>query len=220
MRKIAGVRLSYSLKLGEAFYDEKIKLSIRDHVVVSSSTGIDIGQVFFVGKNRHDGKEEDLSEILRVATQEDLNKKEELKKAEKEALLLFSDKINKHSLRMSPIGASISLDETKIVFYYSADGRVDFRELSRDISRTIKKQAVLRQIGPRDKARAIGGHGRCGLSLCCATFLKDSPGINMDDAEAAYGMPKNAAKISGLCGRLMCCIKFEGPTEERKVSKK
>lgn len=220
MSKIAGVRFLYSLKLTECLYPENLDISPRDFVVVRGSFGVDIGQVFFVGKNSTKNEEANLEEIIRKATEEDLSKKEELKDTEKEYLLLFFDKVNKYNLRMSPVGVGISLDEQKAVFYYSASGRIDFRELSKDLSRSIKKQAVLRQIGPRDKASIVGGYGRCGLSLCCATFLTDSPGINLEDAEEVYGMPKNVSKISGLCGRLMCCIKFEEKEEKRSTKKK
>lgn len=217
MPKIAGVKFTYSLKLSECAYDSK-DIKPKDFVVVRSAQGEEIGQVVFVNKKQI--SEQDLfGEILRKATDEDLQKKEELENEARELFAVFSEKINKYNLKMNPIGVSYSLDETKVVFYYTADGRVDFRELAKDLSRNLKKQAILRQIGPRDEAKLVGGYGRCGLPVCCATFMTNSYGITMGDAEKVYGMPKNAAKISGLCGRLMCCIKFEEKIETKKKEK-
>ncbi len=115
---------------------------------------------------------------------------------------------------MNPVGVCYSLDESRAIFYFTAEGRIDFRELAKDLSRFVKKQAIMRQIGPRDEAKLLGGYGRCGLPVCCATFMSTSDSVSMEDAEEAYGMPKSAAKISGVCGRLMCCIKFEEGNEK------
>lgn len=214
MLKIAGVKLPHSLKLTECVYKDT-KLRVRDLVVIEGSQGLEVGEVVFVGKKINEGDSEE-SKIIRIATKEDIDKKEKLEEKSKEAFDLYLEKISKYDLKMNPIGVSYSLDESKIVFYYTSDGRVDFRELARDLSRSLKKQAIMRQIGPRDEAKLIGGYGRCGRSLCCATFMTSYYGITMGDAENVYGMPKNASKISGLCGRLMCCIKFDDSAKGTK----
>jgi cell fate regulator YaaT (PSP1 superfamily) len=214
MPKVAGVKFDYSLKLSECLYDD-LKLGARDFVVVSGNQGIEIGQVVYFGK-KPDAEITDEKNIIRVATDDDIKKKLELEDEAKKIFTTFVERVAKHNLKMNPIGVSFSLDEAKVIFYYTSDGRVDFRELAKDLSRSLKKQAILRQIGPRDEAKLIGGYGRCGLPVCCATFMTTSYGITMGDAEKAYGMPKNAAKVSGLCGRLMCCIKFEENGEGKK----
>lgn len=217
MPKAVGVKFSYSLKAGE-FLAGSLKPKIRDFVVVETGQGLEIGQIVYTDRD-YKGEEE-LSEIIRIATKKDFEKKDALEEEAKGLFKTFINRIEKYNLKMNPIGISFSLDESKIVFYFTADGRIDFRELSKDLSRTLKKQAIMRQIGPRDEAKLIGGYGRCGQPVCCGSFMTSLEGITMEDAEHAYGMPKNAAKISGLCGRLICCIKFEEGSKAGKRSKK
>ena len=171
---------------------------------------MEIGQVIYVDREVDESTlETPLREIERLATDEDLEKVKVLEEKAKDFLPVFVEKIERYDLPMNPVGVSLSFDSSKAVFFFTAEGRVDFRELSKDLSRTIKKQAVLRQIGPRDEAKLIGGYGRCGRPICCATFLVGTEGVSMDTVEAQYGMPKNANKVSGLCGRLMCCLNYE-----------
>lgn len=216
MPKVIGIKFPYMLKIQD-FRPGKNVLCVHDFVVIESQQGLEIGQVAYIDKEIKEVGE--LESIKRKATKDDLAKNEELTEKAKSLLPTFMEKIAKYGLRMNPIGVSCSLDESKVIFYFTADGRIDFRELARDLSRTIKKQAILRQIGPRDEAKIIGGYGRCGLPVCCANFMNNSESVSMEDAEDAYGMPKSAAKISGLCGRLMCCIKFEEGIGEREVGK-
>jgi cell fate regulator YaaT (PSP1 superfamily) len=211
MAKVAGVKFPYSLKVGDFLYEEKI--GVHDLVVVESPQGLEIGQVVYFEK---DSSEQEQGKIVRKATASDLAKRDELEESTKDLFITFSEKIKKHDLKMTPVGVSFSLDESRAIFYFTADGRVDFRELAKDLSRYLKKQAIMRQIGPRDQAKIIGGYGRCGLPVCCASFTVNTGSITMEDVEGAYGMPKNAAKVSGLCGRLMCCIKFENIKKEGK----
>lgn len=209
MSKIVGVKFPYILKASE-FDAGDIDVKLHQYVVVETNQGLELGQAIYISKNaRQKNEKEEMPKITRIATEGDLAK---VKSQEEEAERLFEDfvaKIEKHSLKMKPIAVGFSIDDTKVVYYFTADGRVDFRELAKDLSRSLKKQAILRQIGPRDEAKVIGGYGRCGLPVCCATFMASSESITMDDAEKSYGMSKSAAKISGVCGRLMCCIRFE-----------
>lgn len=204
MSKTVGVKFPYILKASE-FEAGDLDISLHQFVVTDSGQGLELGQVVYLNKN----SKEELPKITRIATEADLAKTKAL---EEEAQNLYSDfvtKIARYKLKMKPVGVSFSIDESKVIYYFTSDGRVDFRELAKDLSRSLKKQAILRQIGPRDEAKVIGGYGRCGLPVCCATFMASSESITMDDAEHSYGMAKSAAKISGVCGRLMCCIKFE-----------
>lgn len=211
MTKIVGVKFPYILKAAE-FDAGDINVELHQYIVVESAQGMELGQVIFERKPGKDNDQE-LPKVLRVATEGDLAKTKELEERARDLYSDFVSKIDKHQLKMKPIGVSYSLDESKVVYYFTADGRVDFRELAKDLSRGLKKQAILKQIGPRDEAKIIGGYGRCGLPVCCATFMSSSDSITMEDAEGAYGMSKSANKISGVCGRLMCCIRFE---EENK----
>lgn len=196
----------------------KHQIKMRDFVLVETTQGAEIGQVVYVGKelkSSEDGGE--LKEIIRVATEDDLKKRDELEAAAKELFPVFTEKITKYELPMNPVGVSYSIDETKAVFYFTSEGRVDFRELAKDLSRTIQKQAIMRQIGPRDEARLIGGYGRCGRPICCATFLVGTEGVSMDTVEKQFGGPKSASKISGICGRLMCCLNYEEGEAKKRV---
>ncbi len=206
MSKIIGVKFPYLVKAQE-FVAGSLPVALHHFVVVDSGQGPEVGQVAYLKELK--GEPADLPKTIRIATEGDLARKKELEESAKDLYADFVKKIEKHNLRMRPIGVSYSLDESKVIYYFTADGRVDFRELAKDLSRGLKKQAIMRQIGPRDEAKIVGGYGRCGLPVCCATFMVNSESITMEDAEAAYGMAKSAAKISGLCGRLMCCIKYE-----------
>lgn len=217
MPKVVGVKFQYSLKAGE-FLAGSSKPKLHDFVVVETGQGLEIGQIVYTDRD-YKGEEE-LTEITRLATKKDLEKRDALEEKAKGPFETFINRIEKYNLKMNPIGVSFSLDESKVVFYFTADGRIDFRELAKDLSRTLKKQAIMRQIGPRDEAKLIGGYGRCGQPVCCGSFMTSLESITMEDAEKAYGMPKNANKISGLCGRLMCCIKFEEGSKAKKRSKK
>lgn len=210
-----GVKFPNTLKIYD--FTSKKEVKSRDFVVVETTQGLEIGQVVYTDK-KVNGKtlEAPLKEIERVAGKEDLDKKEELEDAAKELFPIFTEKVEKYGLSMSPIGVNYSLDETKAVFYFTAEGRVDFRELAKDLSRTIQKQAILRQIGPRDEAKLVGGFGRCGRPICCGTFLLGTDGVSMEVVEKQYGMAKSAAKVSGICGRLMCCLNYEEPEKGAK----
>ena len=218
MIKTIGVKFPHTLKIYD-FLPGKTKVNIRDFVLVETTQGLEIGQVVYTSR---EVAEKDLEtppkEIERIATAEDIEASRKLEEDAVEFLPVFVEKIERYALPMNPVGVGLSFDQTKAIFYFTSDGRVDFREISKDLSRTIKKQAVLRQIGPRDEAKLIGGYGRCGRPICCSSFLLGTEGVTMDTVEAQYGMPKNANKVSGICGRLMCCLNYEIP--EKKLQKK
>jgi cell fate regulator YaaT (PSP1 superfamily) len=209
MSKVIGIKFPHTLKIYD-FLMGKAKVALRDFVVVDTTQGLEVGQVVYTDKEvKEKDLEAPLKEIERKATADDIEKSNSLADKAKELLPIFSEKIEKFGLTMNPVGVCYSLDGTKAIFYFTAEGRVDFRELAKDLSRTIQKQAVLRQIGPRDEAKLIGGYGRCGRPICCGSFLTGVEGVSMETVEAQYGMPKNANKISGICGRLMCCLNYE-----------
>jgi cell fate regulator YaaT (PSP1 superfamily) len=220
MAKAVGVKFPHTLKIYD-FLPGNHKVSVRDFVVVETTQGKEVGQVIYIDREIVEKDlEAPLKEIDNVATEADMAKKDEVEEKAKELYPIFVEKIEKYGLSMNPVGVSLSLDETKAVFYFTAEGRVDFRELARDLSRMIQKQAIMRQIGPRDEAKLIGGYGRCGRPICCGTFLIGTEGVSMDTVEKQFGGPKSASKISGICGRLMCCLNYEeGEAKPRLVKK-
>jgi cell fate regulator YaaT (PSP1 superfamily) len=218
MTKVIGIKFPQTLKIYD-FLPGRNKVELRDFVLVETTQGLEIGQVVYLDREVSEKDlEGPLKEIERIATPEDISKSRHIEDTAQELMPLFVEKIERYNLPMNPVGVSLSFDETKATFYFTSEGRVDFRELSKDISRSIKKQAVLRQIGPRDEAKLIGGYGRCGRPICCGSFLLGTEGVTMETVEAQYGMPKNANKVSGVCGRLMCCLNYELPEARAKKS--
>ncbi len=187
-----------------------------DKVVARVGNEIDLGEVRGIVEIPA-SEAEGLERILRPATEGDLRREQRLRHREAEALTICEQKIKEHGLPMKLIGADYTLDCRRIVFYFSADGRVDFRALVRDLARTFRCRIELRQIGVRDVARLIGGYGPCGRPLCCTLFLRTFEPVSIKMAKE-QGLALNPAKISGLCDRLMCCLLFEYETY-RELSK-
>lgn len=212
MNKTVGLKFPYSLKTFEYYWGTE-DLAPRDLVVVETGQGVEIGEVVYIGKRANN---QETPTVIRKATEEDLGKRKDLEEKAKNLFPDFVEKVKKYGLKMEPVGVSISLDEARATFYFTAEGRIDFRELARDLSRTFQKQAILRQIGPRDYAKILGGYGRCGRPVCCASFLFGQEGVSMEKVENQYGNQKNISKISGVCGRLMCCLNFEEVTPKTK----
>jgi len=208
MVEVAGIRFK---KVGKIYYfaPGDLKLKNGDHVIVETSRGVEYGTVVIASKSV---KEEDivppLKNILRIATPEDDKQIEINKEKEKEAMALCQEKINKHKLDMKLIDVEYTFDHNKILFYFSADGRIDFRELVRDLASVFKTRIELRQIGVRDEAKMMGGLGICGRPLCCSLFLSDFEPVSIKMAKE-QNLSLNPTKISGTCGRLMCCLKNE-----------
>ena len=218
MKTIVGVRFR---KPGKVYFFDPgyIQLNLKDKVVVETSMGEDVGEVVVNKRKIPDEKfSTDLKKIIRLANSKDLKKLEENKIKEKKALKTCKEKIKEHKLEMNLVDVEYKFDNSKIIFYFTADGRVDFRELVKDLASIYKTRIELRQIGVRDEVRKIGGNGVCGRELCCCSFLNnfDIVSIKMAKEQSAS---LNPSKISGNCGRLMCCLKYEQEVYEEKIKR-
>lgn len=198
-------------KAGKIYYFDPGELEIKtgDYVIVETARGIEYAEVV-VGKKEVSEKEivAPLKDVIRKATLKDREVYEKNLELEKDAYQICLEKIDKHALPMKLIDVEYTFDHNKIIFYFTADGRVDFRELVKDLAAIFKTRIELRQIGVRDEAKMLGGLGPCGLPVCCATFLRDFKPISIKMAKK-QDLSLNPAKISGLCGRLMCCLRYE-----------
>ena len=218
MKTIVGVRFR---KPGKVYFFDPgyIQLNLKDKVVVETSMGEDVGEVVI---NKREMPEEklttDLKKIIRLANNKDLKKLEDNKIKEKKALQTCKEKIKKHKLEMNLIDVEYKFDNSKIIFYFTADGRVDFRELVKDLAGIYKTRIELRQIGVRDEVRKIGGNGVCGRELCCCSFLNNFDIVSIKMAKE-QSTSLNPSKISGNCGRLMCCLKYEQEVYEDKIKR-
>ena len=188
------------------------KPKIGDVVIVDADRGVDYGEAISgVESISQITGEEPLRKILRIATAGDLDQIKKNREKTKEAFVTCQKKIIEHGLKMKLIDAEYTFDRSKLLFYFTAEGRVDFRELVKDLARIFKARIELKQIGVRDEAKMLGGFGPCGRVLCCATFLKDFEPVTIKMAKE-QNLPLNPTKISGLCGRLMCCLSYEHKT--------
>lgn len=204
-------------KEGGKIYDfdaDGMKFEKGDYAMVETVRGIECG---LVAKANHSVNEDNitkpLKKVIRVATEADIKTLEENKAKEKDAFGICEKKIEAHGLDMNLVDVEYTFDRSKLLFYFTADGRVDFRELVKDLASTFKTRIELRQIGVRDESRMIGGFGICGRPFCCNTFLTDFQPVSIKMAKE-QGLSLNPTKISGTCGRLMCCLKYEQDTYE------
>jgi cell fate regulator YaaT (PSP1 superfamily) len=199
---------------GQAFFYTTSDLNVKegDYVIIEHDRGLDYGQIISPKDAvLNDKSKEPLKKIVRVTNDSDLKQIEDNRRKAKEAFTTCLKKIEEHKLDMKLVQSEYSFDRSKIVFYFTASGRVDFRNLVKDLAKIFKARIELRQIGVRDEARLFGGFGPCGRELCCAKFLKDFEPVTIKMAKEE-GLPLNPPKISGLCGRLMCCLYFEYET--------
>jgi len=210
MYEVVQVRLREAGKI--SYYSTSgLKPTVGEYVIVEEERGQDYGQVLSEHEVFLDAdveKKEPLRKILRKATQGDLHQIEKNKKKIEEISKTCVRKIQEHRLPMKLVEAEYSFDRSKIIFYFTAEGRVDFRDLVKDLAHIFKARIELKQIGVRDEARMLGGVGPCGRALCCSKFLKDFEPITIRMAKEQK-LPLNPTKISGLCGRLMCCLGYE-----------
>lgn len=216
MKKIVGVRFK---KLGKIYFFNPERLYIKkgDMVVVETSQGEELGEVMIPNRMVEDEKIiAPLKKVVRIATKKDIKHAEECKKNEKDAFALCEKKIKEHGLDMTLTDVEFKFDNSKILFYFTADGRVDFRELVKDLAAVYKTRIELRQIGVRDEVKRICGNGVCGRELCCCTFLSDFEPVTIKMAKE-QNISLNPSKISGNCGRLMCCLKFEDNVYKEKL---
>ena len=213
MIKVVGVRFK---KAGKIYYFDPNGLNIEkeNFVVVETARGIEFGEcVIGVKEITEDDIVAPLKSVIRVAKKEDIDKHKENKIKEKDALSICLNKIEYHKLNMKLIDVEYTFDNNKVIFYFTADGRVDFRELVKDLATIFKTRIELRQIGVRDEAKMLGGLGPCGRSMCCSTFLGDFTSVSIKMAKE-QNLSLNPTKISGICGRLMCCLNYEQSTYE------
>ncbi|MFH1782795.1 MAG: stage 0 sporulation family protein [Candidatus Omnitrophota bacterium] len=208
------MRESVQIRLREAgnilYYNtNNIKPNVSDYVIVEVERGQDYGQVISeIELILEADLDKPLKNIIRIATKDDMNKIADNKKHIKSVSQTCLKKIKERKLDMKLIDSEYSFDKTKIIFYFTSEGRVDFRELVKDLAHIFKARIELRQIGVRDEARMLGGFGHCGRSLCCASFLKSFEPVTIRMAKE-QNLPLNPSKISGCCGRLMCCLGYE-----------
>ena len=208
MTEIIGIRFK---NMGKIYYFSPAGIPFRkgDFAVVETSRGLECGEVAMEARTVEDSEViKPLKAVVRAATEEDIQRTKENAEREKAALVQCEQKIKEHKLDMKLIGAEYAFDNSKILFYFTADGRVDFRGLVKDLAGLFHTRIELRQIGVRDEAKMLGGLGICGRPLCCAQFLSDFQPVSIKMAKE-QGLSLNPTKISGSCGRLMCCLKYE-----------
>ena len=218
MKNIVGVRFK---KTGKVYFFDPgyIQLNLKDKVVVETSMGEDIGEVVINKRNIEEDKlTKPLKKVIRLANPKDLKRLAENVGKEKKAFKVCQKKIKEYNLNMNLVEVEFRFDNSKAIFYFTADGRIDFRELVKDLAAIYKTRIELRQIGVRDEVRKIGGNGVCGRELCCCSFLNDFDIVSIKMAKE-QSASLNPSKISGNCGRLMCCLKYEQNVYEEKNSR-
>lgn len=208
MRRVVGARFK---KVGKIYYFscEEFEVNVGDYLILETSRGIEYGKCVIPPKFI-DEKElsNSLKKCIRIATEEDTRIHEENKQKEKEAFKIAKEKIGEFSLEMNLVDVEYTFDKNKIIFYFIAEGRVDFRDLVKTLASIFKTRIELRQIGVRDEAKSVGGIGTCGRQLCCSSFLGEFTSVSIKMAKE-QNLSLNPSKISGMCGRLMCCLKYE-----------
>ena len=213
MTRVIGVRFR---NVGKIYYFSPKNLEIKsgDHVIVETARGVEYGSVVLAPRDVEDEKVvQPLKEVIRIANTQDDKKEETNRKKEKEAFRICLKKIREHSLNMKLIDVEYTFDNNKVLFYFTADGRIDFRELVKDLAAVFRTRIELRQIGVRDETKIRGGIGVCGRPLCCASYLSEFIPVSIKMAKE-QNLSLNPTKISGVCGRLMCCLKYEEDTYE------
>ena len=218
MKNIVGVRFK---KPGKIYFFDPGNLKIKkdSYVIVETATGEAYGEAVIINRLIPEDKlVSPLKPVIRIATYKDIKHNEENKKKEKEAMRICLEKIEKHKLDMKLIDVEYKFDNSKIIFYFTADGRIDFRELVKDLAAVFKVRIELRQIGVRDEIKRMGGNGVCGRELCCCSFLGNFETVSIKMAKE-QNISLNPSKISGNCGRLMCCLKYEQEAYEEKLAR-
>lgn len=213
MINIIGVRFRSAGKI-YYFSPKGMEIKSGEHVVVETARGVEYGTVVLGNRDVEDNKVVmPLKEVIRIATKNDDEKEKNNREKEKSAFKICQKKIREHDLEMKLIDAEYTFDNNKVLFYFTADGRVDFRDLVKDLASVFKTRIELRQIGVRDETKILGGYGICGRPLCCHTYLGDFAPVSIKMAKE-QNLSLNPTKISGVCGRLMCCLKNEQDTYE------
>lgn len=213
MVTVVGVRFK---KAGKIYYFSpgELQIAAGDGCIVETSRGVEYGEIVISPKSVSDSEVvQPLKQVLRGATTEDYERLDKNKERAKDAFQIAAAKVEEHKLPMKLLEAEFTLDDSKLIFSFTAEGRVDFRDLVKDLASIFRTRIELRQVGVRDEAKMIGGLGSCGRGLCCATFLGDFEPVSIKMAKD-QNLSLNPAKISGVCGRLMCCLKYESETYE------
>ena len=216
MKRLVGVRFK---KLGKIYFFDSKWLEVKkgEHVIVETDQGEDIAEVVIPNRIIDDEKLTiPLNKILRFASEKDLKHAEECRKKEQEAYEYCNKKIKEYNLDMTLTDVELKFDNSKLLFSFTSEGRVDFRELVKDLAAVYRTRIELRQIGVRDEVKKIGGNGICGRELCCCSFLRDFETVSIKMAKE-QNLSLNPTKISGNCGRLMCCLKYEQEVYEEKA---
>lgn len=216
MANIIGVRFK---RAGKIYYFDPlgIKIEKKQAVIVETAKGVEYGVVELANKYIDDSEIDfEIKPIIRIATKEDEEKYLENKQKEQDSRHIFIEKVQKHNLDMKLIDVNLTFDLNKIVFYFTSDGRVDFRELVKELASIFRMRIELRQIGVRDEAKFLSGIGICGRKLCCATFLNEFQPVSIKMAKD-QNLSLNPSKISGICGRLMCCLRYEQDVYEELI---
>ena len=208
MTKVIGVRFRTA---GKIYYFSPGKFEIKqgDHVIVETARGVEYGKVV-IGTRKVKDQEviQPLKSVIRIATEQDQKTEEKNREKEKEAFQICLDKIKKLKCKMKLLRVEYTFDRNKIVFFFTAEGRVDFRELVKELAAVFHTRIEMRQVGVRDEAKQVSGIGPCGRTLCCASFLGEFAPVSIKMAKT-QGLSLNPSKISGVCGRLMCCLRYE-----------
>ena len=218
MKNIIGIRFK---KLGKIYFfnTEGLKVKKGDKVIVETAQGEEFAEVLIPNRYVDDEKiVAPLKKVIRIANNKDIKRYEECKKIEKEAFEVCQKKIKEHKLDMTLTEVECKFDNSKVIFYFTADGRIDFRDLVKDLAAIYRTRIEMRQIGVRDEVKRIGGNGVCGRELCCCTFLSDFEAVSIKMAKE-QNISLNPSKISGNCGRLMCCLKYESGVYEDKLKR-
>lgn len=213
MIKVVGVRFR---KAGKIYYFDpmQFEITLGSHVIVETARGIEFGTVMIASKELPEDKViQPLKPVIRIATPEDEQTEAKNRQKEQEAFQICLEKIQRHNMEMKLVDAEYTFDNNKLLFYFTADGRIDFRELVKDLASVFRTRIELRQIGVRDETKILGGIGICGRPLCCHTFLSEFAPVSIKMAKE-QNLSLNPSKISGVCGRLMCCLKNEEETYE------
>ena len=213
MVKIVGIRFRTA---GKIYYFDPLDFELETamHVIVETARGIEMGTVLIPPKEVEDDKVvSTLKPVIRIATDEDEKIISKNKDKEKEAFAICKEKIIKHGLEMKLVDAEYTFDNNKLLFYFTADGRIDFRDLVKDLAAVFRTRIELRQIGVRDETKMMGGIGICGRALCCSSYLSDFVPVSIKMAKE-QNLSLNPTKISGVCGRLICSLKYEHDTYE------
>ena len=214
--EVIGIRFKEG---GKVYYfaPNKNIAKMGDYAVVETSRGLEFGKVACANKTVSSSEVvPPLRPVVRIATEKDIKTNEENKKKEADAIKVCQDKVTAHGLEMKLIEAEYTFDSSKLTFYFTADGRIDFRDLVKDLASTFRTRIELRQIGIRDEAKLMGGLGVCGRAYCCNTFLPDFCQVSIKMAKE-QNLSLNSAKISGACGRLMCCLRFEHESYAQEI---